>query len=169
VLRRVADAVADHREELARIEARNAGKPIGDARGESAMSDYLVAADALCEAENERLSRPGGELESVLRKAQKTGVLSAAAGPVREFGAEVEHGLARLEGLESPLAQRGEIEAMLATQAGQVRLFGELAGAFEAGDRSAAQRFETRLVDSKKRYGAQTAQLGFKVCGLRSR
>jgi acyl-CoA reductase-like NAD-dependent aldehyde dehydrogenase len=37
VLRRVADAVADHREELARIEARNAGKPIGDARGEMDM------------------------------------------------------------------------------------------------------------------------------------
>jgi acyl-CoA reductase-like NAD-dependent aldehyde dehydrogenase len=37
VLRRVADAVADHREELARIEARNAGKPIGGARGEMDM------------------------------------------------------------------------------------------------------------------------------------
>jgi acyl-CoA reductase-like NAD-dependent aldehyde dehydrogenase len=37
MLRRVADAVADHREELARIEARNAGKPIGDARGEMDM------------------------------------------------------------------------------------------------------------------------------------
>ncbi len=37
VLRRVADAVADHREELARIEARDAGKPIGDARGEMDM------------------------------------------------------------------------------------------------------------------------------------
>jgi hypothetical protein len=141
----------------------------GDARGESAMSDYIVAADALCEAENERLSRPGEELESVLRKAQKTGILVAAASAVKEFGVEVNHGLARLEALESPPGQRGEVEAMLATQAGQVRLFGELAGAFESGDRSAAQKFETRLVDSKKRYGAQTAQLGFKVCGLRSR
>jgi betaine-aldehyde dehydrogenase len=37
VLRRVADAVADHREELAQIEARNAGKPIEDARGEMDM------------------------------------------------------------------------------------------------------------------------------------
>jgi acyl-CoA reductase-like NAD-dependent aldehyde dehydrogenase len=37
VLRGVADAVAGHREELARIEARNAGKPIGDARGEMDM------------------------------------------------------------------------------------------------------------------------------------
>ncbi len=37
VLRRVADAVAEHREELATIEARNAGKPIGDARGEMDM------------------------------------------------------------------------------------------------------------------------------------
>jgi betaine-aldehyde dehydrogenase len=37
LLRRVADAVAAHREELARIEARNAGKPIGDARGEMEM------------------------------------------------------------------------------------------------------------------------------------
>jgi acyl-CoA reductase-like NAD-dependent aldehyde dehydrogenase len=37
VLRRVADAVGEHREELARIEARNAGKPIGDARGEMDM------------------------------------------------------------------------------------------------------------------------------------
>jgi betaine-aldehyde dehydrogenase len=37
LLRRVADAVADHREELAQLEARNAGKPIGDARGEMDM------------------------------------------------------------------------------------------------------------------------------------
>jgi betaine-aldehyde dehydrogenase len=37
VLRRVADAVAGHREELALIEARNAGKPIADARGEMDM------------------------------------------------------------------------------------------------------------------------------------
>ncbi|HEX8977752.1 MAG TPA: aldehyde dehydrogenase family protein [Solirubrobacteraceae bacterium] len=37
LLRRVADAVTDHREELARLEARNAGKPIGDARGEMDM------------------------------------------------------------------------------------------------------------------------------------
>jgi acyl-CoA reductase-like NAD-dependent aldehyde dehydrogenase len=43
VLRRVADAVADHREELARIEARNAGKPIGDARGEMDMVAETLA------------------------------------------------------------------------------------------------------------------------------
>jgi acyl-CoA reductase-like NAD-dependent aldehyde dehydrogenase len=37
VLRRVSDAVRDHLEELAVLEARNAGKPIGDARGEMGM------------------------------------------------------------------------------------------------------------------------------------
>jgi acyl-CoA reductase-like NAD-dependent aldehyde dehydrogenase len=37
LLRRVADAVAENREELAVLEARNAGKPIGDARGEMDM------------------------------------------------------------------------------------------------------------------------------------
>jgi acyl-CoA reductase-like NAD-dependent aldehyde dehydrogenase len=37
VLRRVSDAVGDHLEELAQLEARNAGKPIGDARGEMGM------------------------------------------------------------------------------------------------------------------------------------
>ena len=37
VLRRVSDAVRDHVEELAVLEARNAGKPIGDARGEMGM------------------------------------------------------------------------------------------------------------------------------------
>ncbi|HEU4658694.1 MAG TPA: aldehyde dehydrogenase family protein [Capillimicrobium sp.] len=36
-LRRIADAVEDRLEELAVLEARNAGKPIGDARGEMAM------------------------------------------------------------------------------------------------------------------------------------
>jgi acyl-CoA reductase-like NAD-dependent aldehyde dehydrogenase len=36
-LHALADAVASHHEELARIEARNAGKPIGDARGEMEM------------------------------------------------------------------------------------------------------------------------------------
>ena len=37
VLRAVADAVAAHQEELAVLEARNAGKPISDARGEMEM------------------------------------------------------------------------------------------------------------------------------------
>jgi betaine-aldehyde dehydrogenase len=37
LLRAVADAVADRQEELALLEARNAGKPIGDARGEIGM------------------------------------------------------------------------------------------------------------------------------------
>jgi betaine-aldehyde dehydrogenase len=37
LLRRLSDAVLDHLEELAVIEARNAGKPIGDARGEIGM------------------------------------------------------------------------------------------------------------------------------------
>jgi acyl-CoA reductase-like NAD-dependent aldehyde dehydrogenase len=37
ILRAVSAAVTEHREELARLEARNAGKPIGDARGEMEM------------------------------------------------------------------------------------------------------------------------------------
>jgi betaine-aldehyde dehydrogenase len=37
LLRRLSDTVLAHREELARLEARNAGKPIGDARGEMGM------------------------------------------------------------------------------------------------------------------------------------
>jgi acyl-CoA reductase-like NAD-dependent aldehyde dehydrogenase len=37
LLHALANAVDDHREELATIEARNAGKPIGDARGEMTM------------------------------------------------------------------------------------------------------------------------------------
>jgi acyl-CoA reductase-like NAD-dependent aldehyde dehydrogenase len=37
LLRRLSDTVVDHLEELAQLEARNAGKPIGDARGEIGM------------------------------------------------------------------------------------------------------------------------------------
>jgi acyl-CoA reductase-like NAD-dependent aldehyde dehydrogenase len=37
LLHRLADALDSHREELATLEARNAGKPIGDARGEMGM------------------------------------------------------------------------------------------------------------------------------------
>ena len=37
LLHRLADALAEHAEELALLEARNAGKPIGDARGEMEM------------------------------------------------------------------------------------------------------------------------------------
>ena len=37
ILHRLADALADRQEELAVLEARNAGKPIGDARGEMGM------------------------------------------------------------------------------------------------------------------------------------
>jgi betaine-aldehyde dehydrogenase len=36
-LRAISDVVREHREELAELEARNAGKPIGDARGEMDM------------------------------------------------------------------------------------------------------------------------------------
>ena len=37
LLHRLADALDEHHEELAVLEARNAGKPIGDARGEMGM------------------------------------------------------------------------------------------------------------------------------------
>ncbi|MEA2497578.1 MAG: hypothetical protein QOJ29_5489 [Thermoleophilaceae bacterium] len=37
MLHKLADALSDAREDLARLEARNAGKPIGDARGEMGM------------------------------------------------------------------------------------------------------------------------------------
>src|ERR1044071_6935127 len=37
LMRRLAAAVDGHREDLARLEARNAGKPIGDARREVGM------------------------------------------------------------------------------------------------------------------------------------
>jgi acyl-CoA reductase-like NAD-dependent aldehyde dehydrogenase len=37
LMRRIATAIDSHREELARLEARNVGKPIGDARGEVGM------------------------------------------------------------------------------------------------------------------------------------
>ena len=37
LLHRLADALEERQEELARLEARNAGKPIGDARGEMGM------------------------------------------------------------------------------------------------------------------------------------
>ncbi|MGH2913497.1 MAG: aldehyde dehydrogenase family protein [Solirubrobacteraceae bacterium] len=43
LLRRISDAVTEHREELARIEARNAGKPISDARGEMEMVAQVFA------------------------------------------------------------------------------------------------------------------------------
>ena len=37
LLRRLADTIAEHHDELSVLEARNAGKPIGDARGEMGM------------------------------------------------------------------------------------------------------------------------------------
>ena len=43
LLRRIADAVDGAREELAVLEARNAGKPIGDARGEIEMVAEVFA------------------------------------------------------------------------------------------------------------------------------
>ena len=53
LLRRMSDAVAEHTEELAVLEARNAGKPIGDARGEMGMvadvfAYYAGAPERLC-------------------------------------------------------------------------------------------------------------------------
>src|SRR6476620_2884172 len=48
IMRRIAAAIDSHREELARLEARNVGKPIGDARGEVGMVvdvfDYYAGA-----------------------------------------------------------------------------------------------------------------------------
>ncbi len=43
LLRRLGDAVREHREELATLEARNAGKPIEDARGEIDMVAQVFA------------------------------------------------------------------------------------------------------------------------------
>ncbi|MGI9184236.1 MAG: aldehyde dehydrogenase family protein [Solirubrobacteraceae bacterium] len=46
LLRRVADRVAEAREELAQLEARNVGKPIGDARGEMDMVAETIGCSA---------------------------------------------------------------------------------------------------------------------------
>jgi acyl-CoA reductase-like NAD-dependent aldehyde dehydrogenase len=43
LLRRISDVVLEHLEELAVLEARNAGKPIGDARGEMEMVAQVFA------------------------------------------------------------------------------------------------------------------------------
>jgi acyl-CoA reductase-like NAD-dependent aldehyde dehydrogenase len=43
LLRRISDTVTAHLEELAQLEARNAGKPIGDARGEMGMVAQVFA------------------------------------------------------------------------------------------------------------------------------
>jgi hypothetical protein len=102
-------------------------------------------------------------------KAQKSGELTVAAASLKTFQGEVEEGLARLESLEPPAAEKARVEAMIATEANQVDLFGDLARAYEAEDRTASQKVETRLADSKSLYGKQTAELGFKVCGARSR
>jgi len=133
------------------------------------MARYIAAADVVCEAENERLSGPGAQLESTLRAAQKAQKLSIGAAAVRSFAAEIESGLTHFETLQPPAAQRAQVEAMLATEQNQVDLLGELAGAFEKNGRTAAQVFETRLAASKQLYGDETAKLGFKVCGARSR
>jgi hypothetical protein len=142
--------------------AKEAGGPTG-------MAGYVAAADAICTAENERLAAPAADLESTMLEAQKSGELAGAATSLRKFRGEIMNGLGRLESLEPPAAERGEVEAVIATQANQVSLFGDLARAYDAEDRTASQKVETRLADSKKRYGKQTAALGFKVCGARSR
>lgn len=133
------------------------------------MARYVAAADAVCKAENGRLAAPARELESAMQEAQKSGELTVAAANLRAFQAAVMEGLARLESLEPPAAEKDRVEAMLATQANQVDLFGDLAHAYEAEDRTASQKVETRLSASKSRYGKQTAALGFEVCGARSR
>jgi acyl-CoA reductase-like NAD-dependent aldehyde dehydrogenase len=62
LLHRLADALADHREELAVLEARNAGKPIGDARGEMDMvaDTFRYYAAAPERALGDTIPVPGG-------------------------------------------------------------------------------------------------------------
>lgn len=140
-----------------------------EAAGGTRMARFVTAADAICKAENERLAAPAGDLESAMLEAQKSGELAGAAASLRTFRVEVMEGLVRLESLEPPASKRSEVEAVIATEANQVDLFGELTRAYESEDRTASQKVETRLAKSKRRYGKQTAELGFKVCGARSR
>jgi betaine-aldehyde dehydrogenase len=62
LLYRLADALAEHREELAVMEARNAGKPIGDARGEMDMvaDTFRYYAAAPERALGDTIPVPGG-------------------------------------------------------------------------------------------------------------
>ena len=64
LLRAIADAVREHQEELAQLEARNAGKPIGDARGEMGMVGdtfryYAGAPERLLGRHDPGVRRPG--------------------------------------------------------------------------------------------------------------
>ncbi len=62
LLHRLADSLAEHREELAITEARNAGKPIGDARGEMDMvaDTFRYYAGAPERALGDTIPVPGG-------------------------------------------------------------------------------------------------------------
>ena len=62
LLHRLADALAENREELALLEARNAGKPIGDARGEMDMvaDTFRYYAAAPERALGDTIPVPGG-------------------------------------------------------------------------------------------------------------
>jgi acyl-CoA reductase-like NAD-dependent aldehyde dehydrogenase len=62
LLHRLSDALAEHREELAVMEARNAGKPIGDARGEMDMvaDTFRYYAAAPERALGDTIPVPGG-------------------------------------------------------------------------------------------------------------
>ena len=62
LLHRLADALAEHREQLAVMEARNAGKPIGDARGEMDMvaDTFRYYAAAPERALGDTIPVPGG-------------------------------------------------------------------------------------------------------------
>jgi len=143
-------------------------RPFADAVHERRAQHHKIA-DALCEAENERLSSVGKKLGGVLSKAEATGELGHVAAPMRAFSDEIRTGLAQFEALEPPAAQRDAVAAMIATEAAQVDLFDELAAAFESGDRGTAHAVEARLVRNKKSYGEQTEELGFQVCGVSSR
>lgn len=140
-----------------------------DAGSTAAIARYVTAADAICKSENGRLAAPAAELEAAMLGAQKSDELAGAAASLKKFQVAVREGLARIEALEPPASERGKVEAMIATEANQVDLFGELARAYEAEDRTGAQKVETRLGESKKLYGKLTAEIGFKVCGARSR
>jgi acyl-CoA reductase-like NAD-dependent aldehyde dehydrogenase len=62
LLHRLADALTERREELAVLEARNAGKPIGDARGEMGMvaDTFRYYAAAPERALGDTIPVPGG-------------------------------------------------------------------------------------------------------------
>jgi hypothetical protein len=134
------------------------------------LSDYIQAADAICDVAQREVGSRGRAVLDVVRAYERhrvdragyfrrTGALTAASGGI------VARAAGRLRSLDRPLARTAALDAYLHGVDTQAQLLVALGAAQARGDRPAIAALNQQHAVAATKTHAAAREFGFKTCG----